>query len=189
MLETVTAYYENNGPGMEVINLFTVLFSLRGGQSRTINELCQANKAFSRSDNADLRDVLRRRISSQLTRAARNLLVEKVTGAGGSKNGFVITERGQQHILSGLEARASFIKQKPNATLAQACADASLNLSVNTAEVTRRFREDKKAAPSPAGTSHASKARPVVQDPLAAAWFPMPPAHVSLHSSQVHAEG
>lgn len=95
MLETINAYYENNGPEMEVINLFTVLFSLRGCQSRTINELCQANKASSRSDSPDLRDILRRRISSQLTRAARNLLVEKVTGASGSKNGFVITERGQ----------------------------------------------------------------------------------------------
>ena len=184
MLDTVNAYYENSGPGMEVINLFTVLYSLRSGQARSINDLCHANKPFVTSDNPDVRDILRRRISSQLTRAERNLLVEKTPGGESAKNVFTITERGQQHILSGLEARVSYLKQNPNATLAQACADASLNLSVSTAEVTRRFRQEKQPADKTTGSSGVRRI-----DPLAAAWFPMPPAHISLPSSQVSLEG
>jgi hypothetical protein len=76
---------------MEVINLFTVLYSLRSGLARSINDLCHANKPFVTSDNPDVHDILRRRISSQLTRAERNLLVEKTPGSEGAKNVFIIT--------------------------------------------------------------------------------------------------
>lgn len=114
------ARYEQGGD-LEASPMFTVLYALRERETLTLKSLLQNLTGYAGLE-VENKEMARRRITTHLARAERNRLLVKDHIEGSRLATYTLTDKGAAYVRSGLEARATYLRNNPKASITQACA-------------------------------------------------------------------